>query len=238
MCNECKWIHEILEDLSEIKFPFNLENLPDSGIYFFYEKGELWGHGGLKPRIVRIGTHRKRNFRIRINDHYLIKNYEERMNFNKNRPKPSDRSIFRKNIGRAILNKRNDKYLEIWEIDFTRRENRQKFGNLRDIEKEKSVEEEINYILRNNFSFRFLITNEESERIGTNGLESKLIGSIAKCDKCKPSENWLGNFSPKEQIKNSGLWLVQHLNSEKLSDPDMKLIEKLVVETKNWVNGG
>ena len=30
-----------------------------------------------------------------------------------------DRSIFRKNIGRAILNKNNDSFLEIWNLDFT-----------------------------------------------------------------------------------------------------------------------
>jgi len=40
------------------------------------------------------------------------------MDFDRNDPKPSDRSIFRKNIGRALLNKSKDPYLKIWENRF------------------------------------------------------------------------------------------------------------------------
>ena len=39
-----------------------------------------------------------------------------------------DRSIFRKNIGRAILNKENDSFLEKWEIDLTPKEAREKYS--------------------------------------------------------------------------------------------------------------
>ena len=34
-------------------------------------------------------------------------------------PAPKDRSIFRKNIGRDLLNREKDPYLECWEADFT-----------------------------------------------------------------------------------------------------------------------
>lgn len=114
MSELCKWLHEQLERLPIIRFPFELEKLPENGIYFFYEDGEVWGHGGNNTRIVRIGTHRGKNFRSRINEHFLLD--ESKMNFDKSKPKPSDRSIFRKNIGRALLNKHSDDYLEVWEI--------------------------------------------------------------------------------------------------------------------------
>jgi hypothetical protein len=114
MSELCKWLHEQLEQLPLIRFPFRLEQLPENGIYFFYEDGEVWGHGGNKPRIVRVGTHKDGNFRSRIKEHYLLD--ESWMNFNENKPKPSDRSIFRKNIGRALLNKDKDSYLKIWNI--------------------------------------------------------------------------------------------------------------------------
>ena len=69
------------------------------------KKGEIIDHGyGPKPRIARIGTH-KNNFQSRISEHFLLK--ESKMNFSIANPKPSDRSIFRKNIGRALLNKNN-----------------------------------------------------------------------------------------------------------------------------------
>jgi hypothetical protein len=45
------------------------------------------------------------------------------MDFTIANPKPSDRSIFRKNIGGTVLNKENDYYHKIWDIDFTTKEN-------------------------------------------------------------------------------------------------------------------
>jgi len=51
-------------------------------------------------RIVRIGTHTGNNkLWFRLKEH-LIEN--------------KDRSIFRKNIGRALLNKDNDCFIEHW----------------------------------------------------------------------------------------------------------------------------
>jgi hypothetical protein len=40
-------------------WPFTSDQLPRNDIYFFFEKGETWGHGGDRPRIVRVGTHRE-----------------------------------------------------------------------------------------------------------------------------------------------------------------------------------
>jgi hypothetical protein len=77
----------------------------------------LWGHGGFRPRVVRIGTHKDGNFRSRIIEHYLLD--ESKMNFDSSKAAPRERSIFRKHIGRALLNKRQDDYLKVWEIDFT-----------------------------------------------------------------------------------------------------------------------
>lgn len=157
------------------------------------------------------------------------------MDFGKDKPKPSDRSIFRMNVGRALLNKNNDSYLKIWNIDFLPRNNRVKFRNQRNIEKEKLMEKEITEILKSRFCFRPIIVENEDERIGSKGIESKLIGTVSKCSECKPSENWLGCYSPIEQIKTSGLWLVQHLNANEITDCEMKIIAKLVYKTKNWV---
>ena len=230
MSNLCKWLHEQIEQLPLIRFPFRLERLPTDGIYFFYEKGEVWGHGGNKPRIVRVGTHRKGNFRSRIKEHYLLD--ESRMDFDEDRPKPSDRSIFRKNIGRALLNKDKDSYLEVWNIDFTPRKNRESFRYKRDIEKEKKIESTITKILREKFSFRFIAIESEEERIGSRGLESALIGTIANCKLCKPSDQWLGNHSPIEKIRKSGLWLVQHLKANPITEKDKRTILNAIKTTK------
>ena len=49
MSERCKWLHEQLEQLPLIRYPFNPNDLPENGIYFFYEEGETWGHGGTSP---------------------------------------------------------------------------------------------------------------------------------------------------------------------------------------------
>ena len=53
----CEWLHRTLEGLPLIRYPFDPEILPYNGLYFFYEKGEVWGHGGGQLGIVRVGTH-------------------------------------------------------------------------------------------------------------------------------------------------------------------------------------
>lgn len=233
MTELCKWLHENIEQLPLIKFPFKLEQLPENGIYFFYEDGEIWGHGGDKQKIVRIGTHKNGNFRSRIKEHFLLD--ESKMNFDATKPAPKDRSIFRKNIGRALLNKEKDNYLKIWEIDFTIKANRERYRDYRDIQKEKRIEIEITKILREHFSFRFIILENESDRIGAEGLESSLIGTIANCKLCRPSNNWLGRYSTKKQIKESGLWLIQHLNAKCINEKDKKIILNAIRMTKLWL---
>ena len=233
MSELCKWLHEQLEQLPLVKFPFRLEQLPENGIYFFYEEGEIWGHGGNMPRIVRIGTHKEGNFRSRIKEHYLLD--ESKMDFDRNKPKPSDRSIFRKNIGRALLNRDSDDYLQVWEIDFTTRGKRESLGYKRDIDKEKRIESKITRILRDHFSFRFVVIDDQMERMGSEGLESSLIGTIASCKSCKPSNNWLGIHSPKSQIKEYGLWLVQYLKANGINESDKETIINAIARTKEWI---
>ena len=232
MSELCKWLHEQLEQLPLIRYPFKLDQLPENGIYFFYEDGEFWGLGGDKPRIVRVGTHRDGNFRSRISEHYLLN--ESWMDFDENKSKPSDRSIFRKNIGRALLNKDKDSYLQIWNIDFTISKNRERWRTKRNIKKEKEVEEKITKILREKFSFRFIILEEQSKRMGNKGLESSLIGTLAHCKLCEPSANWLGKYSPVQKIKEGKLWLVQHLEAEPINENDKEVILNAIRKTKEW----
>lgn len=138
MTGTCRWLHERLDTLPMVRFPLAPANFPDDGIYFIYEEGESWGHGGTKPRIVRVGTSKDGNLRSRISEHFLLN--ESKMDFDASRPAPHDRSIFRKNMGRAILKRERDPYLSTWEVDFTTHANRDELSHRRDIAKEKAVE--------------------------------------------------------------------------------------------------
>jgi hypothetical protein len=146
--------------------------------------------------------------------------------------KPSDRNIFRKNIGRALLNRNNDYYLKIWNIDYTSKENRLKMNLMRNMEKEKQIESEISKILCERFSFRFIVLEGQQKRIGKEGLESRLIGTVAGCSVCKASENWLGISSPIEQIRNGKLWLSQYLIGDGITEEDKGDIVRIITHTK------
>lgn len=230
----CKWIHQELEQLGLVSWPFQASSLPLNGIYFFYERGEVWGHGGDHPRIVRAGSHRDGNFRSRISEHFLPN--AQKMNFNAQSPAPKDRSIFRKNIGRALLNRMKSPYLEIWEKDFTTRGVQEQFLKVRDISLEKQIESEITQHLRENCSFRYIILENQINRFGGQGLESRIIGTLAQCELCQPSSKWLGNYSPVEKVRESGLWLSQHLRADPLDESAMELFSQGIKKANEWMN--
>lgn len=187
------------------------KDLPSNGIYIVFDKGEA-GHNG--DRIVRIGTHNGQGeFRSRISQHFI--------NENKNR------SIFRKNIGRAFLYLNHDEYLKVWNYDTTSRAGKEKYGPFIDKTKETLLETKISNYIRENLYFVALAVDTKEQRLG---LEKKLIGTVSNCRDCKPSPNWLGNSSPILKINNSGLWLVQGLYSAGLNEDDLIIVENLLIK--------
>lgn len=202
MSKGCNSLHKLFNNLPRFYFPFDKTNIPLNGIYILFENGET-GHG--LDRIVRIGTHTGANqLRSRLNQHFILEN--------------KDRSIFRKNIGRAILNKRNDPYLKVWQIDFTTRNKKDEFSYLINQKYQSLIESEVTKYIQNNFSFCVFEVNDKDKRLE---LESKLISTVSACSQCKPSNNWLGNYSPVEKVKTSGLWQVNELYNLTLSMNDL-----------------
>jgi len=209
MSNECEKLHKIFNSIKKINFPFNDKDIPGNGIYILYEKGEE-AHG--TSRIVRIGTHTGNNqLASRLKQHFLNEN--------------KDRSIFRKNIGRALLSKNKDSFLEKWEIDLTTSQARKEFSGSINFEKLKQIEKEVSDYIQKNFSFIVFKVDDKKKRLE---LESRIISTISLCKDCGPSENWLGLFSPKNKIRESGLWLVNELYKEPLSEKDIEEIENLI----------
>jgi hypothetical protein len=220
----CAWVHTQIERRPLISYPFKLDSLPKNGIYFFYENGEAQNHAASElPRIVRVGTHKDGNFRSRIAEHFLLD--EHKMVFDADKPAPHDRSIFRKHIGRALLERENDPYLKVWgDLDFTTRATRDLYRHLRDIRKETEIESEVTRILRDTFTFRYIEILGEKDRMGGDGLEKALIGTLAQCGCCTSSPGWLGRHSPKPKISTGHLWLIQHLKAHPLTQQQLQAI--------------
>jgi hypothetical protein len=211
MSENCASLHKLFNSMRRHKFPFDLDDIPLNGIYVLFEKGEK-AHGS--DRIVRVGTHTGKNqLRSRLIQHFLNEN--------------KDRSIFRKNIGRALLSKIGDDFLGSWEIDLTTRKAKDMNQGI-DFARQKEIEKEVSKFIQDNFSFIVFEVKDKDKRLE---LESKIISAISSCEECKPSQNWLGLFSPKEKIKKSGLWLVNGLWKNQMDEEDMDCLKAITWET-------
>ncbi len=133
-----------------------------------------------------------------------------------------DRSIFRKNIGRCLLNKAGDPFLKWWEIDLTPRRARTLHGAKVDTAKKEKLEKKISNYLRGNFSFAVVRVDDKKRRLT---LEAKLISTLSLCKECKPSVRWLGAHSPLLKIRESGLWQVQGLYGAPLTVKDFVYLQ-------------
>ena len=213
MQNDCNKIHKWANALPIFKFPFNETGIPLNGLYILFEKGE-YAHGA--NRIVRVGTHTGQNqLRSRLRQHFLTEN--------------KDRSIFRKNIGRCILNRANDPFLEKWELDLTPKLSRDRHSSSLNLEKQKTIEREVSKYMQDSFSFVVLQIDDKENRLE---LESKIISTVSLCEECKPSKKWLGLYSPKGKIKESGLWLVNELYKQPLSGKDFEKLKEFAAKEK------
>ncbi|MDA8239156.1 MAG: hypothetical protein M0Z67_02165 [Nitrospiraceae bacterium] len=211
MTDNCHTLHAWINSLRRFRFPFDkdLPLIPQNGIYILFEQGEAFDQ---MDRIVRVGTHTG-------NDQLQSRLYQHFVDENK------DRSIFRKNIGRCFLNKESNPYLKVWELDFTTRDQRKKNAHLVDRILQQQLEKRISRYIRHKMTFSVIEVKNRTERLR---LESRLVSTISLCKNCKSSANWLGQHSPKERIKESGLWQVNELYKTPLNAEDMKQLKALI----------
>lgn len=208
MSKICSELHCLVHQSPSFSFPFDPKRIPANGIYVLLEAGE-YAHDGL--RIVRVGTHNgEKQLPSRLSQHFLKSN--------------KDRSIFRKNIGRALLSKAKDPFLAQWELDLTTKEAKQKHASTLDFAKQTAVERQVTEYIQENFSFVVFRVDDASTRLE---FESKMISTVSLCKECGPSERWLGHCSPKAKISNSGLWVVNELYKAPLVETDFSRLKGL-----------
>ena len=212
----CDYVHKLLRNLPRHTFAFDDHQIPKNGIYVLFENGER-GHGG--RRIVRIGTHTGQNqLCSRLRQHFIQEN--------------KDRSIFRKNIGRCLLNRSKDPFLADWNLDLTTRANRKKHSARLNHKKQLTIEGRVTKYMQENFEFAVFEVPEKEQRLL---FESRLISIISRCKKCKPSPSWLGLDSPVAKIRESGLWQVMELYKEGFSEPELRqFMERLSIDSSNY----
>lgn len=207
MSTLCERLHRFFNALPRHTFPFDAAAIPRNGLYVLFEEGEL-AHGG--RRIVRIGTHTGDDqLPSRLAQHFLKPN--------------KDRSIFRKNIGRALLNRDNDPFLVSWELDLTTSAAKRAYASAVDSQRLRETEERVSQRIQETFSFAVVAIPVKEERLR---LESMIISTVSRCTGCAPSVTWLGHHSPKDKIRASGLWLVNELYKEPCTDLELMTLER------------
>lgn len=209
-------LHELFNNKTRLSFPFEDKDIPKNGVYIIFQKGESFK--GM-DRIVRVGTHTGQNqLRSRLRQHFEKEN--------------KNRSIFRKNIGRCFLELEKSSYLPIWELDITSNKNREEKLKQINQEYERELEKRISAFIRENFSFCVFEVNDKAERLK---FERKIISTLSNAalsesKEIQPSEEWLGNYSTKNKIKESGLWQVNELYKTGLTDAEFKTLKALVAK--------
>jgi len=182
------------------------DQLPSSGIYLFFEKGEtVHIDGKIHDRFVRVGTHNKDgNFPGRIRQHYGNKG---NLMGNKNG------SVFRKHLGGAIMRRENPndprlhKWLKQMGLSYA------------------DVEEKVSRTLRENFTFICFPVDTKEERLS---LESGLISLLAQYPLGHPSEEWLGRFAYSPVIQSTGLWNTNETDKKPLDKSQLERIISLM----------
>ncbi len=197
-------LYQTLDKLPLFDHSYDPKALPENGIYFFFEEGEKCQiNGKVWNRIVRIGTHNADN---RFRDR--IRNHYKG---NKNS------SVFRTHVGSAIIQKNKISAIDVtdWMKHMT--------------PTNKDIEKLIDIVFKNEFKFRCVSVPTKKERLY---LEEGVIALLSNSE-LKSTPNWLGNYAAKQEIRNSYLWNIQHVNSSNLlKESDMNLFQDKIRSTQ------
>jgi hypothetical protein len=134
-------------------------------------------------------------------------------------------SIFRKNVGRCLLNCGGDPFPASWNGRPNAKLSRALHPELVGSAKQEQLEARVTDYMRDRLSFCTIRVDDKAERMR---LEEAMIATVAQCSECGPSASWLGLSSPKAEIVASGLWQVQCLDATPLNDGEGRRLDDLI----------
>ena len=174
---------------------------PRRGVYFFFEPSEYRKGWPIKQRVVRVGTHAissgsKSTLWGRIRAH---RGYSDGRGNHRS-------SIFRLHVGKALTKLEHaDELFPFW-------------GKGMSASREiRSAEQPMEKKVTKYLSKMFLLWIDVDDLPGPLSdrayIEQNAISLLSNFQNPfdPPSSNWLGMFSPKENIKFSGLWNIKHV---------------------------
>lgn len=206
---------------------------PQRGIYFFFEPGEFRSPSDMGPRVVRVGTHAlkagsKSSLWRRLSQHKGVLHSGGGNHRG---------SIFRLLTGQALI-ARDSLNIPTWSIggDIGKAAHDQDMKReqvkLLELPVEKAVSESIGIM-----ELLWLSVDDDPGSDSLRGyLERNAIALLSNYRKDPidpPSSNWLGLFSDREKVRESGLWNSNHVSED--YDPEFlgKLKNKIDKATTN-----
>lgn len=203
---------------------------PLRGVYFFFDPNEPRQASGTGPRVVRVGTHAltagaKSTLRQRLSQH--------RGNLSGGGNHRG--SIFRLLIGQALLASGNHPSCPSWGVKGDKRKACEAVGIDRQTldALELPIELAVSSYLAA-LPFLWLQIGDEPSQESLRGLIERhsiaLLSNQARLPLDSPSEHWLGHFSNRIRVRESGLWSQQHV--EETHDPEfLNVLEDLIKDT-------
>lgn len=203
---ETLWLHRLFEKLPRYDWQ-GIDDIPfDDGVCIVYERGETY-HG--YTRVVRVAAHTTPGrLKGRLKDHFIRENHNG--------------SAFRRSIGRALLSRANDPYVEIWSLDTSKPPYRGRVNP----QTEARIEHEVSSYMRVNLSFSALPVASAEERLR---LEAAIIATLDQARDFAPSDGWLGRHSPEREIRESGLWLKRSLEAKPLTAAESLRLARIII---------
>ena len=202
-------LHKLFNRLKRYSYPFELNDIPKNGIYICFDKNECL-KGEKLNRVVRVGTHRTDGkLKRRIEKHFIKKRQRD--------------SVFRNHIGQCLLNMEEKTYLKYWNLPFKKKEDKEKYWSMVDLEFEKKYENKITNYLKEYLSF--VVIKDISIYKERRNFESALIATIAQDTISVPSPDWLGKKHPDCRINLGKLWNIHFLNGLTITEEQLQKIE-------------
>lgn len=201
--------------------------IPVRGVYFFFESGEL--RSGLlnAERVVRVGTHAvSRNSRSTLRAR-LRQHLGTRVGWGNHRG-----SIFRLHVGAALLS-REGKSLPTWGVGSS------KPDQLRNSEHARAAEAELEVRVSTLIGAMRVLWISVPDEPGPSSerayIERNAIALLSNhgVPLDPPSETWLGRCSPRQEIRDSGLWNLKYVN-ERYDAAFLDRLEDSIARTMEW----
>ena len=199
-----KTAYELFEKMSASQMPPRLRDLlatdlPTHGVYFFFDETEATRFSNIIPRLVRVGTHG-----VSVGSTATLRN-RLRTHFGTRAGQGNHRaSVFRLHIGRAIIEREN---LQEQFPDWGRGQSAP-----REItDREATLEKRVSHYIGNLRVLAIPVLDSAGKSSMRATIERQFIAMFTEhlCALESASPNWLGLFSDKPNIKESGLWNVR-----------------------------